>query len=269
MAYRLKIAVVAAIIFGFIAAAGSYNYLRQQNAATEAMKKSLQNVVVAAKELPAGTMIDEKALSDGLLKEVAWPKDSIPAGSFSSADKLLGKAVNIKLVAGEPILASRVNGEAGLMGRLTAGYRALAMKVDEISGVSGFIAPDDRVDVIATVNAPGGSNERISKIVLQDKRVLSVASNTEQKGSTGQIARSITLEVTPEEAEKLSLAQNEGSLSLALRSARDEKKVTTAGSSAREIFGGAPQPKAAVKTAVPHKQEVEVYLGQKKSVAEF
>src|SRR5690349_8308047 len=107
MGYRLKIAIVAAVIFGFIAAAGSYNYLRQQNAAAEAMKKSLQKVIVAAKDIPAGTMIDEKAISDGLLKEVAWPKDSIPTGSFSSADKLVGKAVSIKLVAGEPILASR------------------------------------------------------------------------------------------------------------------------------------------------------------------
>jgi pilus assembly protein CpaB len=265
MGYRLKIAVVAAIIFGFIAAAGSYNYLRQQNAAAEAMKKSLQKVIVAAKELPAGTMIDEKAISDGLLKEVAWPKDSIPVGSFSSTDKLLGKAVNIKLTAGEPILASRVGDGLGLPGRLTPGYRALAMKVDEVSGVSGFIAPDDRVDVIATVNTPGEG--RIAKTVLQDKRVLSVASNAEQK-STGQMARSITLEVTPEEAEKLSLAQNEGPLSLALRSARDQKMVTTSGSSSREIFGGPPQPKAVVKAA-PRKQEVEVYLGQKKSVAEF
>jgi pilus assembly protein CpaB len=265
MGYRLKIAVVAAVIFGFIAAAASYNYLRQQNAAAEAMKKSLQKIIVAAKDMPSGTMIDEKAIADGLLKEVAWPKDSIPAGSFSSTNELLGKAVNIKLVAGEPILASRVGGGLGLPGRLTPGYRALAMKVDEVSGVSGFIAPDDRVDVIATVNAPGGEG-RISKIVLQDKRVLSVASNAEQK-STGQMARSITLEVTPEEAEKLSLAQSEGPLSLALRSSRDEKKVMTAGSSAREIFGG-PQ-KAAVKAAAPRKQEVEVYLGNKKSVAEF
>jgi pilus assembly protein CpaB len=269
MAYRLKIALVAAVIFGFIAAAGSYSYLRQQNAAAEAMKKALQQVVVAAKDVPAGTMIDEKALADGLLKQVAWPKDSIPTGSFSSTDKLLGKAVNIKLVAGEPILASRVGDAAGLPGRLTPGYRALAIKTDEVSGVSGFISPDDRVDVIATVNAPGGSNEKISKIVLQDKRVLSVASNAEQKGSTGQTARSITLEVTPEEAERLSVAQFEGQMSLALRSARDEKKVTTAGSSAREIFGAPSQPKAAVKAAAPHKQEVEVYLGNKKSVAEF
>lgn len=268
MAYRLKIAIVAAVIFGFIAAAGSYNYLRQQSAAAEAMKKALQRVVVAAKDLPAGTMIDQKALSDGLVKEVDWPRDSIPTGSFSSTDKLLGKAVNIKVVAGEPILASRIGDTSGLPGRLTPGYRALAMKIDEVSGVSGFIAPDDRVDVIATVNAAGG-NERISKIVLQDKRVLSVASNAEQKGTTGQMARSITLEVTPEEAEKLSLAQNEGSLSLALRSARDEKKVSTSGSSAREMFGGPPQAKAAIKAATPHKQEVEVYLGNKKSVAEF
>ena len=272
MTYRLKIAVLAAVVFGFIAAAGSYNYLRSQNAAAEAMRKSMQNIVVAAKDLPPGTMLDDKAMRNGLLKEVAWPKDSIPNGSFSSTNKLVGKAVKIKLVAGEPILESRVTGGgAGLTGRLTPGFRALAMKVDEVIGVSGFISPEDRVDVIATANAPGNSTEKVSKIVLQDKRVLSVAANAEQKSSvSGQMARSITLEVTPEEAEKLAVAQNEGSLSLALRSSGDEKKVDTAGSSAREIFGGPPSAKKAVaKEAVPHKQQVEVYLGQKKSVAEF
>jgi pilus assembly protein CpaB len=265
MANRLKLAVVAAVIFGFIAAASSYSYLRRQNAAAEAMRNSLQNIVVAAKEIPPGTVLDAAAL-----KEVAWPKDSVPAGSYTSADKLVGKAVRIKLVAGEPILEGRITGEAaGLPGRLTPGYRALAMKVDEIIGVSGFIAPDDRVDVIATVVSPG-SNERVSKIVLQDKRVLSVASNAEQK-ATGQLARSITLEVTPEEAERLSIAQNEGSLSLALRSSGDEKKVDTVGSSTREIFGGAK--KAAVVraggAAPAPRQQVEIYLGDKKSVAEF
>jgi pilus assembly protein CpaB len=265
MASRLKLAVIAAVVFGLIAAAGTYNYLRRQSAAAEAMRKSLQTIVVASKELPPGTVLDAKAL-----KEVAWPKDSIPVGSFSAANKLVGKAVKIKLVAGEPILESRVSGQgAGLTGRLTPGYRALAMKVDEVIGVSGFIAPDDRVDVIATINNHGASNERVSKIVLQDKRVLSVASNAEQKGSTGQMARSITLEVTPEEAEKLAVAQTEGSLSLALRSSGDEKKVDTAGSSAREIFG-TPKPVTARKAgAAPHKEQVEVYLGNKKSVAEF
>jgi pilus assembly protein CpaB len=265
MTNRLKLAVVAAVVFGFIAATGTYNYLRQQNAAADAMRKSLQNVVVAAKELPAGTKIDEKALKDGLLKEVAWPKDSIPTGSYASTQKLIGKSVKLKLVAGEPVLDSRLSGDTGLTARLTPGYRALAMKVDEVIGVSGFISPDDRVDVIATVNAPGSTNEKVSKIVLQDKRVLSVASNAEQKG---QPARSITLEVTPEEAERLAVSQLEGQMSLALRSAGDQKTVNTPGSSAKEIFSGPVQPKA-VKAAAPQKQQVEVYLGNKKSVAEF
>jgi len=264
MAYRLKIAVFAAVIFGFIAAAASYNYLRRQSEAAEAMRNSLQNIIVAAKEVPAGTVLDAAAL-----KEVAWPKDSVPPGSFTSTEKLIGKEVRIKLLVGEPILQGRITGEmAGLPGRLTPGYRALAMKVDEVIGVSGFIVPDDRVDVIATIPTPG-TNERVSKIVLQDKRVLSVASNAEQKGPTGQMARSITLEVTPEEAEKLAIAQTEGSLSLALRSSGDEKKIDTSGSSTRQIFGGAKPAGKVTAAAVAPKLQVEIYLGDKKSVAEF
>src|SRR4030095_1207427 len=102
--------------------------------------------------------------------------------------------------------------------RLEAGKRALAVRVDEIIGVSGFIVPDDRVDIILTTTPQGADQDmKISKIVLQNKRVLSVAQNTEQKEGKPQLARSITLEVTPEEAEKLSLASQEGQIVLAFR----------------------------------------------------
>jgi pilus assembly protein CpaB len=273
MNQRLKIAVIAAVVFGFIAAYGTYNFLRQQKAATEAMKKASQNVVVAAKDVPAGTTIDEKAIKAGMLKEVAWPKASVPAGSFVSTQQLVGKIVKVKTVAGEPILQSRISGEGmGLTVRLSAGYRAMSVKVDEIIGVSGFIAPDDRVDVIATVAAPGKNSheEKMSKIVLQDKRVLSVAQNVEQKEGKAQVARSITLEVTPDEAERLSLVQLEGQTILALRAVGDEKLVQTRGSTTRDLLAVSAAPKNGNVSAVaPAKHRVELYLGNKKSVAEF
>jgi|SRR3989304_208584 len=284
MVNRLRIAIIAAIFFGLIAAYGVYSFLRQQREATEALKSATQNVVVAAKEIPAGTNVTEKIIKEGLVKETSWPKASVPPGSFYSTNQVVGKTVKTKVVAGEPILESKLVGEGvGLASRLAAGYRAVAVKVDEVIGVSGFIAPDDRVDVIATLTPPGrgSQDEKLSKIVLQNRRVLSVAQSVEQKEGKPQVVRSITLEVTPEEAEKLSLAVVDGHVILALRAIGDEAAKITRGSTKRDLLAlaapsvprrKAERPPAAppVSTeAPPQKYRVEVYRGSQKSVVEF
>ena len=284
MVNRLRIAIIAAIFFGLIAAYGVYSFLRQQREATEALKSATQNVVVAAKEIPAGTNVTEKIIKEGLVKETSWPKASVPPGSFYSTNQVVGKTVKTKVVAGEPILESKLVGEGvGLATRLAAGYRAVAVKVDEVIGVSGFIAPDDRVDVIATLTPPGrgSQDEKLSKIVLQNRRVLSVAQSVEQKEGKPQVVRSITLEVTPEEAEKLSLAVVDGHVILALRAIGDEAAKVTRGSTKRDLLAlaapsvprrKAERPPAAppVSTeAPPQKYRVEVYRGSQKSVVEF
>lgn len=284
MVNRLRIAIIAAIFFGLVAAYGVYNFLRQQREATEALKSATQNVVVAAKEIPAGTNVTEKIIKEGLVKETSWPKASVPPGSFYSTNQVVGKTVKTKVVAGEPILESKLVGEGvGLASRLAAGYRAVAVKVDEVIGVSGFIAPDDRVDVIATLTPPGrgSQDEKLSKIVLQNRRVLSVAQSVEQKEGKPQVVRSITLEVTPEEAEKLSLAVVDGHVILALRAIGDDAAKITRGSTKRDLLAlaapsvprrKAERPPAAppVSTeALPQKYRVEVYRGSQKSVVEF
>ena len=219
MQNRLKIALVVAVFFGLIAAYGIYNFLSYKQKETDSLRASNQDIVVAAQDIPPGTTINEEVIKKGMIKTTPWPKNSIPAGAFSSPQQIVGKINRVKILANEPILESRLAGEgAGLTVRLEAGKRALAVRVDEIIGVSGFIVPDDRVDVILTTT-PSGANQdaKVSKIVLQNKRVLSVAQSTEQKDGKPQLARSITLEVTPDEAEKLSLASQEGQIVLALR----------------------------------------------------
>jgi pilus assembly protein CpaB len=149
----------------------------------------------------------------------------------------------------------------------------MAVRVDEIIGVSGFIAPNDRVDMIVHVVPPGKQDEKISKIVLQNKRVLSVAQSVEQKDGKPQIARSITLEVTPEEAERLTVAELQGEILLALRAVGDETIVQTRGSTKRDLLALASVP-AGVKRPLPVEPErkkfiVELYSGTEKSVKEF
>ncbi|HXV79547.1 MAG TPA: Flp pilus assembly protein CpaB [Candidatus Binatia bacterium] len=276
MQNRLKIALVVAVFFGLIAAYGIYNFLRQQRQAAEALRQQTQSVVVAAHEIPAGTAINDEMIKKGMIKAAQYPKASVPPGSFSSPEQLLGKTNRTKILANEPILESRLAGEgAGLTTRLESGKRAMALRVDEIIGVSGFIVPDDRVDVIVTTTPPGNKNQddKISKIVLQNKRVLSVAQSVEQKDGKPQVARSITVEVTPEESEKLSLATQEGQIVLALRSIGDDATATTNGSNKRDLLAvAAPVRKGGSRPVVaqaPDKYRVEVLHGSDRKVVEF
>ena len=276
MQNRLKIALVIAVFFGLIAAYGIYNFLSDRQKESESLRASNLNIVVAAQDIPPGTTINDEVIKKGMIKTTPWPKTSVPAGAFSSPQQIVGKVNRVKILANEPILESRLAGEgAGLTVRLEAGKRALAVRVDEIIGVSGFIVPDDRVDIILTTTAVGaGQESKISKIVLQNKRVLSVAQSTEQKDGKPQLARSITLELTPEESEKLTLASSEGQIVMALRGLGDDAETKTIGSNKRDLLalaaattrkstgGAAPAPP-------PEKYKVEVIHGSNRKVVEF
>ncbi|HWP56612.1 MAG TPA: Flp pilus assembly protein CpaB [Candidatus Acidoferrales bacterium] len=273
MPNRLKIAVLAAVFFGFIAAYGVYNFLRQQQEAAERARTETVNIVTAAKDMPPGT-----AITKDLVRLTPWPKASVPAKSFTAPEQVVGKVSKVKTVAGEPILESKLTGEgAGLTVLLTPGHRAMAVRVDEIIGVSGFIAPNDRVDVISHVQPPGTqSSEKISKIVLQNKKVLSVAQSVEQKEGKPQVARSITLEVTPEEAERLTIAELQGEIFLALRAVGDDNIVQTRGSTRRDLLAlaSAPAgPAGKVRPSMPPPEDkkfvVEIYMGSERSVKQF
>src|SRR5437773_7612911 len=273
MQNRLKIALIVAVFFGLIAAYGIYNFLSQQREAAEALKTATENIVVAAKDIPSGSTINENMVKDGTVKIVPWPKGSVPAGAFTSIEKVTGKTNKVKVLAGEPLLESRLAGEgAGLTVRLEPGKRAMAVRVDEIIGVSGFLVPDDRVDVIITTVPAGTQNDRVSKIVLQNMRVLSVAQNVEQKDGKPQLARSITLEVTSEESEKLSLASQEGQVVLALRALGDDSLAQTRGSNKRDLLAIVTPAKGGISRPLirePEKYRIEVIQGSDRKVVVF
>jgi pilus assembly protein CpaB len=272
MQNRARLAVLLAISFGLLAAYGIANFLRQQRETAEQFRNSTQNVVVATKEIPAGTVITE-----GMVKLAPYLKTSLPTGFSSSVDTIKGKIAKINIGVSEPVLESRLGEKAGLTVLLGPGQRAMAVQVNEVIGVSGFIAPNDHVDVIANITPPepeGGKAVQVSKVVLQNKRVLSVAQTSEErKDGKPQVASSITLELTPEEVEKLSVASREGQLVLALRSQDDNAIVATKGSTARELLNiavsdGVPEKKGA-PAVTSTKYRVHVYLGDKKSEVEF
>ncbi len=274
MQNRLRLAMLIAISFGLLAAYGIFSFLRQQRLDSERFRSSLQDIVVATKEIPSGA-----AITTDMVKTTSYLKASVPPGAFSSLQQVTGKIAKTTIAPGEPMLPSRLADKAGLTVLLSPGYRAIAVRVNEIIGVSGFIVPNDRVDVIALVASPSAANEpakQISKIVLQNKRVLSVAQTVnEPKDGKPQVASSITLELTPEEAEKLSLASIEGQIVLALRAAQDENIVDTPGSTTRDLLNlAAPPPPVPIAAppppaAPPARYRVELYAGSKRSEFEF
>ena len=107
MQNRLKIALVVAVFFGLIAAYGIFNFLRQQRQAAEALRTQTQDVVIAAKDIPAGSTIAESMLKDGTVRAIKWPKASVPAGAFGAPKEVIGKVNRVKIMANEPILESR------------------------------------------------------------------------------------------------------------------------------------------------------------------
>jgi pilus assembly protein CpaB len=176
-----------------------------------------------------------------------WPRDSALAGKFSRPEELEGRVTAIPLTVGEPVLESKLAPKGvipGLTALLPQEKRAMTVKVDEASGVAGFLNPDNRVDVVVTVDKGDYNKDPISKVVLQNLRVLGTGQRIEKTlGEKPQVVPTVTLEVTPTEGERLALAVREGMISLVLRNQQDMHMVQTMGVRTSTLLGKAiPEP---------------------------
>jgi pilus assembly protein CpaB len=145
-------------------------------------------------------------------------------------------------MAGEPILEAKLAPKgvpAGLTALIPPEKRAMTVKVDEASGVAGFLNPDNRVDVVASFGDGSNKLEYVSKVVLQNLKVLGTGQKIETApGGKPQVVPTVTLEVSPEEAEKLALAANEGHIRLILRGQKDQRLTQTTGIKTGILFEG-------------------------------
>ena len=218
------IAISAAVVLGLAAvylANIFFNAAQRRNESTE-----LTKVAVAAVPLGYGTEITADKV-----RFANYPKASLPAGSFGDMNQLLPEGERrVALMAispNEPILADKISGagkNASLAFLLPDGMRASSVRINDVSGVTGFIQPNDSVDVLITRQfATGNNSQQITDMLLQDIKVLAMGTATQ--GANGQpiAARTATLEVDPLGAQKLALAQEIGSLSLVLRKPGQEQ----------------------------------------------
>ena len=217
------------------AGAATYGVWRVLENTREASRVATQPVVVAAQDMPEGAQIDQLMVSVG-----QWPVPTVPAGAYSRTDSVIGRVTRVPVFKGEPIVPGRLAPPGtgpGLEVKISPGKRATAVRIDEVSGISGLIQPNSRVDVLVTLSATGDRNNRVSKLFMSNMRVLSVGTQV-QRGDDGRAiqATTVALEVTPDEAEQLAIAQQEGKLQLVLRGYGDPDSVSTSGANARDVL---------------------------------
>jgi pilus assembly protein CpaB len=210
----------------------------------------IATIVVADEPLRFGT-----ALASARLKEMPWHHDALPLGAFGSLDELAGDGERViisPIEPNEPVLLAKLSGPDGratLSNLLTPGMRAVTIRIDEVAGVGGFVAPGDRVDVVLTRDAgaveesetaaKGAAGATIaSEVVVENARVLSVGQGVDERQTGAQLASSITLEVTTDGASKVALARSVGTLSLSLRALSDDGEAGQ-GLTTISAFGGA------------------------------
>ncbi len=239
-------------------------------------------VAVALTDLAWGT-----SLAKEMVKMVPYPKDFVPPGCFSDAESLSGRVLIYPIKINEPIFESRLAPVNIKMGGVAAVIgpkkRAVSVKVDKVIGVSGFIHAGNRVDVLVTI-AVEKSSTSLTKIVLENILVLAVGPEVEKKGKEPTPVDVITLEVSPQEAEKLALAATEGKIQLALRNFNDTEDVLTKGTTVPALLasysGDSPGTKARAvsrggsdgngsRTAKPRAMTVELIKGNKMQEVKF
>jgi len=214
-----------AVVFGLLAVFIAQVWLNNQaNKRAQDMQQTnskpvaMRTIVVAKQPLRFGT-----ELNASMLEEVAWPGDSMPAGSFAKIGDLLSPGRRVVLTAierNEPVLSVKVTGpgeRATLSALVQKGMKAVTIRVNDVDGVGGFVLPGDHVDVVLTRQLEKGS--AVSEVVLQNTRVLAVDQNADERAGKATVAKSVTLEVNTVQAQKLWLASSVGTLSLLLRKA--------------------------------------------------
>lgn len=262
-----------ALAVGFLASVLVYRNLALRNGGSG---DPGTEVMVAANDLQVGARVEEHDI-----KVIKIPNGDMPPGAPRAKKDVIGRGVIIPISKGEFILPNRLAGEnagAGLPSLIPPGMRAVSVRVNEVVSVAGFVTPGTRVDVLLT-GAPSGSDQQTTT-VLQNVEVLA-SGHTLERTSTGEAQNTavITLLVTPDDAQRLTLASTEGHIQLALRNPLDTKQDDVAPSISRALYRGvAPPPSpvhAPVRRVVPAVVappppastgvSIEVYQGDKKS----
>jgi len=252
----------------------AYNWFQNQGPAPQ-IKKVVKYegtpIVVASVDVPWGT-----PLAKGMIRLVNYPNEHLPEGRFTELEALKGRVILSPLKRHEPVLESKLAPldikTGGVVGVLHPGMRAMAVRVNDVVGLPGFIKPGDRVDIMVTM-ANAGKGERITKTVLENTLVLATGTQMERTGPNEKprAVKVFTFEVSLEEAEKLALASTDGKLRIALRSPVNSEPELTTGATPKSLLSSY---QSSASTSVSNKkwakrEKVELIIGPKRKVFRF
>jgi pilus assembly protein CpaB len=234
---RVFIVLLLAVTVGGGLAYATYSYI--QNVPVKTVSIPTQPVIVAASDLNLGTELRPEDV-----KTVQWPATAVPQGAFGAPADVVGRGLIMPVIQNEPILPMKLASKeagAGLPPVIPPGLRAMSVRVNEVIGVAGYVLPGTRVDVLATASPDENRTNTTSKVVLTNVQVLTAGTKMEQNSGNGkpQPVNVVTLLVTPEEAERLTLASTEGKIQLALRNPLDQSSPATPGVKPAGLLGTA------------------------------
>ncbi|ADG18753.1 Flp pilus assembly protein CpaB [Paraburkholderia atlantica] len=220
---RALVMLTIAVLAGLAAVSFASRWLLQTSSA------AVTSVAVASSDISLG-----QPLNQNLIHMVSWPTSSVPPGAFADSKALEGRVLLTSLAPGEPVLESKLapqGTKGGLSAVIGEGHRAITVRVNDVVGVAGFALPGNYVDVIVNTQQANktDASQSISKIVLEKILVLAVAQRVSRDDTAPKVVNAVTLEVTPEQAEKLDLARSVGTLSLVLRNQVDKQTPSTGG----------------------------------------
>jgi len=268
---------IFAVLFAAVAAWLASGYLQREINSVKAVQP--QQLVVAADDIPIGATISRQQL-----KVAQWPKDSIPTGSAQTLEAVVSRVAVRAIAKGDAVTEQKLKPKAGGPGAgfmtyvVPQGHRAVTVAVNEVAGVAGFLTPNDRVDVVVTTPLPNNDKESASKIILENVPVLATGQITDQKGGKPVVVPTVTLDLTPDDAEKLVLAAAKGSLQLLLRNIADSSEVKTKGATIGKVLSGLELPaqpsrvkaiRKAVAAAVRPSYTLTIVRGTEKSSRQY
>lgn len=244
------IALGVAVVLGLLAVFFANSYLNRTQ--RQAYAGGTTKVAVATAPMAFGVDV-----TPDKVRFVDYPNTSIPPGAFTSAAALLppGKkrVALMPIAVNEPILASKISGEgqgASIAALLPDGMRAASVRINDVSGVAGFVQPNDSVDVLITRAQGADRTTQVTDVLLQNVRVIAIDQQSKNADGTPKVAKTATLEVNPLDAQKLALAQQVGDLGLVLRKPGEENNPVVETISMNDLrfnmYGGARYPAPAV-----------------------
>lgn len=241
MRKQALIPLLIGLVVGLFAMKLGWNYVKQIQAKSTGPAGPTAKIVVAKHDLPMGTVLVE-----GDIALVNMPETLIPKDAMKDPKKALGQTLRQTLPARMPVLGEMLGADKGFRGVIPTGFRAVAVKVDEYTGVAGLLKPGDRVDVVATFtfrDVETSRQQSLSKVVLENVEVRAVGQQfSDSADSAGakikeKLSRSVTLLVKPNEMERLQLATSNGEIRLALRAPMDETAGKTQGITMTKLLG--------------------------------